>query len=258
MSMFTRQKPRQLEPTDDVAPYPLPEGFDNPDGPFFVPEELRELWAIHAGSVDVYELLAETSRVIAEGRVHQYMYPERYKATKVSEWMPDPDTGEMRQVRGEVPGIRLHPREHAVATARRGGHAITAQTDAGRTMVRRVMREQHEELTEHAEHAIRLEAVTNIRTADQKREIDQQRERRALLCPVCGEADADMGRPCTRDIVPPGAQALGRRIRLHSCAGCYLAALRYLTEQHALAPVGDWPQRTRVQHVQAYFQGKGN
>lgn len=257
MSIFNRDKiadqPQQADGSLD-----LPVDYDDETSPYFVPEHLRERWKKSAGLADTTSHLQGTVQVIAEHRAWKSARPELFvDRIEGMTWSTDEHTGTSIGQRGITRAQPPHLLSEASVLGLRGAHLFFAVAPSGADQAHQIIASESETLIAEAEHAMRLHHV-QVEYEYEQREAELAYALDARnLCPVCNVSSIETGAPSVRDIAPSGSGIYGRRISIHSCAGCYLAAVAILTERLARRPLEGEGTETREQRVRVYLEAQG-
>ncbi|MBU1249748.1 MAG: hypothetical protein KJ659_00935 [Actinobacteria bacterium] len=255
MTILSKSKSAQAPAADQGAGFPLPDGYDDEHGPFYVHERLREAWAVHADNADTQFRIGRVARAIADQRALVRARPEEFEAKEKREFVRN-DGGGHDVVYRQVPAAGKHLLAGAVLAAAAKSRPLFVETREGAEAAERILEGEAESIEAEAKHAMRLHhVITEFSREEKEREAVASKDRR-LHCPVCGQSDARLGGPSGREIVPAGAGMWGRKIMLVSCGGCYLAAVDILTAKHAHAAI-DESGTTRADRVAAHFESKG-
>jgi len=240
--------------------YPLPDGFDDPDGPFYVPEQMREAWAKYGdtGLAHSHTLLNATIRQIAYYELEKIYRPDRFDgSTMTTAYVQD---GDGHTVVRKVP---LRQRPHLLADAAAAGAEgrltfFQMSKDAEQN-IEAHLNEHADRIRPEAQHAIRLKVVLDFLESDLAAERERKQKHLRFLCPVCGESDPEAGPIATRELVPSmGFEGAARRGTIHSCPPCYSVALEALAKRAADQQCGEYPHmRTRAQIIDSYLNEKG-
>lgn len=191
--------------------HPLPSGHDDPLSAFYVPEELRDSWAQHAGAADIRGRHG-VARVIAGHRA----YLEHREQVAAA----DPRS----------PRLERQPSllDAAVQWARSNATSLFSTTQDGAAATEHILNTHEDELRAEAEHALRLHHVRSFFDAEQREDERQRMIAKHNRCPVCGIVGST--RPGMRELVPGTADRYGERVTINSCSSCYLVALASLAE----------------------------
>lgn len=256
MTIFTKNA---TAPAGAEGGYPLPDGYDDPTGPTYVADRYRDAWARHAGNTVVPGNLTPFCRAIAEYRALEAARPDEFEPQRspVSRWVTDPETGNIEQHPRVILPKPPHLLTQAVEMGRSDGHLLFALGQNGQEATEKIMKAEWDSLACEAEHALRLHNVVVEFEREEFLKSEAHKLEQRNLCPVCGVSSIETGEPAPRDIVPVGRSGYGRRIMIVSCAGCYLAAVEYLTGELAHSAVGEYPPKTRLQHVREHFEKEG-
>lgn len=254
-------KTKTDKPESSSGSYPLPDGHDNPEGPYFVPEHMREAWAKYGDTAlaHSHSLLNGTIRAIAFYELEKIYRPDRFDGSKTRRQPVIDEEGNAVMRR-----IPLRQAPHLLAAAATAG-ATNSQSffamskDAEQNIVAYL--DQHaDRIRPEAQHAIRLKAVLDFMETDALDERRREEEHRSFLCPVCGISDRSRGPIATRDLAPSMGYTtnMSRRGAIHSCPPCYFVALEQLAKRAAAQQCGEYPHmHTRAQIIDSYLDEKG-
>lgn len=257
MTIFTKTA---TTPAGPEGGYPLPDGYDDSSGPTYVPDRYRDAWARHAGADGIIPgNLTPFCRAIAEYRALKAARPDEFEPRRgpFSTFVTDPATGNTQGYPTVIPPKAPHLLTQAVEMGRSDGHLLFALGQNGQQATEKIMQTEWGSLASEAEHALRLHHVVVQFEREEFLKSEAFKLEQRNMCPVCGVSSIETGEPAPRNIVPVGLSGYGRRITIVSCAGCYLAAVEYLTGELAHSAVGEYPPKTRLQHVRDHFEKEG-
>lgn len=236
--------------------YPLPEGHDDPTGPYFVPEFLHDAWAKYADTrlAQSHHLLNGTIRAIAEYELEKAGRPEKFDGSMF-------ETTNLQQLHDGMHWnrVRVVKAPHLLAAAAEAGaaglHSMYALTSDAQQQLGPHLEEHAERIRPEAQHAIRLKAVSDAFNAEVEQVKRAKRDHAMHLCPICGVSDATKGPVTSRDIAP--AMPWKNRSML-SCIPCYFVAVARLAARAEEQQVGQYPHlHTRAQIIDSYLDEKG-